>query len=91
MTLVVNERDRNSNKEIIKLDIRGKVCPMTFVYTKLELEKMKKGEILEVTLDFPAAVENVPNSCKRQNLGKLLEVKPLESKKNTWILKIKRT
>lgn len=89
--LAVNDDSINSNKKVKTLDIQGKVCPMTFVYTKLELEKMKPGEILEITLDFPAAVENVPNSCKRQNLGELLEVKTLDSKKDTWVLKIKKS
>ncbi|HEA70811.1 hypothetical protein LCGC14_0707340 [marine sediment metagenome] len=75
---------------IQKLDIRGKVCPMTFVYTKLALEKMKVGDILEVLLDFPAAVDNVPASCERQNLGKVLDIKTLENKKKEWALKIQR-
>ncbi len=73
-----------------KLDIRGKVCPMTYVYTKLNLEKMQPGEILEVTLDFPAAVENVPKSAKQQKLGETLEIKELNSEKKIWILIIKR-
>ncbi|MHA1913966.1 MAG: sulfurtransferase TusA family protein [Promethearchaeota archaeon] len=73
-----------------KLDILGKVCPMTFVYTKLTLEKMNSGEILEVILDFPAAVKNVPDNCKRQNIGELLDVKVIENGKKNWILTIKK-
>lgn len=80
----------NDNINVRKLDIRGKVCPMTFVYTKLNLEKMKKGEILEVMLDFPAAVENIPASCKRQNIGEILEINELNLEKKTWLLKIKK-
>ena len=78
------------NNKIHKLDIRGKICPMTFVYTKLQLEKMNAGEVLEVTLDFPAAVKNVPDSCKRQNLGVLIEISETDKKKREWILKIKK-
>ncbi len=76
-----------------KLDIKGKVCPMTFVYTKLTLEKMDEGEILEVVLDFPPAAENVPSSVKRQNLGEVLEIEELEtdSQKKSWRIKIKKT
>ena len=88
--LVLNESKENENDKVQKLDIRGKVCPLTFVYTKLSLEKMKSGEILEVTLDFPAAVENVPASCKRQNIGKLVDVKKIENEKKVWILTIKK-
>jgi tRNA 2-thiouridine synthesizing protein A len=81
--------DNNSNK-IRRLDIKGKVCPMTFVYTKLALEKMIAGEILEVTLDFPAAIENVPASVKRQKLGDILDIEILNNEKKTWILTIKK-
>ncbi len=73
-----------------KLDIRGKVCPMTFVYTKLTLEKMNSGEILEVTLDFPAAVKNVPASCKRQDIGEIIDIKNIVNEKKVWILTIKK-
>ncbi|KKM27464.1 hypothetical protein LCGC14_1574460 [marine sediment metagenome] len=89
MLVLSNNTDENSS-EIKKLDIRGKVCPMTFVYTKLTLEKMISGELVEVTLDFPAAVENVPTNCKRQKLGELLDVKVLDTEKKTWILTIKK-
>lgn len=76
--------------KVQKLDIRGKVCPMTFVYTKLTLEEMNSGEILEVILDFPAAVKNVPASCKRQNIGEVLDVKNIDNEKKVWILTIKK-
>ncbi|MFX1314632.1 MAG: sulfurtransferase TusA family protein [Promethearchaeota archaeon] len=80
-----------SEKPIMKhLDIRGKVCPMTFVYTKLILEELNKGDILEVLLDFPAAIKNVPENCKRQGLADLLEVKELDSEKKVWRLKLKK-
>jgi TusA-related sulfurtransferase len=88
--LVLNRSIVNEKDKLQTLDIRGKVCPMTFVYTKLTLEKMKSDEILEVILDFPAAVENVPASCKRQNIGKLINVKKVDNEKNVWILKIKK-
>ena len=80
----------NDIKYAQRLDIRGKVCPMTFVYTKLALEKMNPGELLEVTLDFPAAVENVPNNCKRQNIGELLNTRVVDDDKKVWILIIKK-
>lgn len=79
-----------SENKIRKLDIKGKVCPMTFVYTKLELEKMNSGEILELTLDFPAAVKNVPTNCERQNIGKLLDIKEIDKEKKVWVLRIKK-
>lgn len=90
MTLVLNESIENDINKIHKLDIRGKVCPMTFVYTKLALEKINPGEMLELTLDFPAAVKNVPDNCKRQNIGELMNIKEVDNKKKIWILLIKK-
>ena len=90
MTPVLNDKCATIFDKIHTLDIRGKVCPMTFVYTKLSLEKMNPGEILELTLDFPAAVKNVPDNCKRQNIGELMDIKEVDKEKKVWILKIKK-
>ncbi len=54
------------------IDLRGKICPMTFVYTKLALEKMQPGQILKVILDYPPAYKNVPQSVTTQGLGEVL-------------------
>ena len=65
---------------ITNLDIKGKICPMTFVYTKLTLEKLYSGDILKIILDYPPAVENIPGNCNRQGLAKVLEIKELTNK-----------
>ncbi len=67
-----NTRDANQQEEI-ELDLRGKECPMTFVYTKVALEGLEQGQILKVILDFPPAFTNVPNSVKMQKLGDILD------------------
>ncbi|MFW9946543.1 MAG: sulfurtransferase TusA family protein [Candidatus Odinarchaeota archaeon] len=86
----INETKETEKAVMKHLDIRGRVCPMTFVYTKLSLEKLNRGDILEVLLDFLPAVKNVPENCKRQNLAELLEVKEIDPDKNTWVLKLKK-
>ncbi|MDX2229007.1 MAG: sulfurtransferase TusA family protein [Leptolyngbyaceae cyanobacterium bins.349] len=45
-----------------KLDLRGTPCPINFVRTKLRLEQMAPGELLEVWLDPGEPVEQVPDS-----------------------------
>lgn len=45
------------------LDITDQVCPMTFVRTKLVLEAMSPGELLEVRLGDGEPLENVPRSA----------------------------
>ena len=44
------------------LDIRGVTCPITFVKTKLVLEKMASGEVIRVVVDAASAADNVPRS-----------------------------
>jgi len=48
------------------LDLRGEVCPFTFVKSKLALEEMETGQVLRVLLDYLPAVENVPRSLEMQ-------------------------
>ncbi|OHB36184.1 MAG: preprotein translocase subunit TatB [Planctomycetes bacterium GWA2_40_7] len=49
-----------------KIDLRGVLCPINFVKTKLKLEMMKSGQVLEVTLDDGEPMRNVPRSIKEE-------------------------
>ena len=53
-------------KPVDTLDLRGVLCPMNFVKTKLKLESMSKGEVLEVVLDSGEPIQNVPKSIKEE-------------------------
>jgi TusA-related sulfurtransferase len=55
------------------LDITKDHCPMTFVKTKIELAKLRTGDILEVHLTEGEPLENVPKSASEQGF-KVLEV-----------------
>ncbi|HLO77525.1 MAG TPA: sulfurtransferase TusA family protein [Magnetospirillum sp.] len=44
------------------LDITADACPMTFVRTKLLVERMASGETLEVRLKGAEPLANVPKS-----------------------------
>lgn len=44
------------------LDITSQVCPLTFVRTKLCVERMEAGQTLEVRLNAGEPLENVPRS-----------------------------
>ena len=47
-----------------KVDITDVVCPVTFVKTKVALEVLEDGEILQVHLNDGEPVQNVPRSVK---------------------------
>lgn len=45
------------------LDISQEVCPITFVRTKLLLERMAPGEVVEIRLAGGEPLDNVPRSA----------------------------
>ena len=46
------------------IDITRDVCPLTFVKTKLLLERMSPGETAEIRLKGSEPLENVPRSVR---------------------------
>lgn len=69
-----------------KKDLRGVLCPMNFVKTKLELATMQSGDILEILLDDGQPIDNVPGSVKLEG-HTILEQAPVE---NYWKVVIKK-
>ncbi|MBQ7588707.1 MAG: sulfurtransferase TusA family protein [Lachnospiraceae bacterium] len=49
-----------------KIDITDVTCPITFVKTKVALEEMDEGQILQVHLNDGEPVQNVPRSIKEE-------------------------
>jgi len=56
-----SESEKTNGVDVFK-DFRGVGCPMNFVKTKLALETMEPGKVLEILLDDGEPIENVPNS-----------------------------
>ncbi len=54
-----------------RLDLRGTPCPINFVRTKLRLQQMPPGSLLEVWLDAGEPIEQVPDSLVME--GYILE------------------
>ncbi len=64
----------------VVLDITHEVCPMTFVHTKLKLEEMRAGQVLEVLLSGGEPLQNVPRSVKYEG-HKVLKLEPVGDNK----------
>ncbi|GHV63638.1 transcriptional regulator [Spirochaetia bacterium] len=47
-----------------RVDITNVVCPVTFVKTKVALEELDDGQVLEVRLNNGEPIQNVPRSLK---------------------------
>ncbi|TQF13513.1 sulfurtransferase TusA family protein [Myxococcus llanfairpwllgwyngyllgogerychwyrndrobwllllantysiliogogogochensis] len=58
------------------LDITREVCPMTYVRTKLRLEALESGALLEVLLRGTEPLKNIPRSAREEGH----EVVSLESR-----------
>ncbi len=69
------------------LDLKGEVCPYTFVKSKLALEEMESGQVLRVIVDNRGSAENVPRSLSSEG-HQILDV----SKQNEtdWAITVKK-
>lgn len=59
-----------------ELNLKGKICPYTFIESLLALEEMEPDQILRVIVDYPQAVCDVPRSLKNEGY-EVLGVNPL--------------
>tara|TARA_B100001029_G_scaffold90176_1_gene74012 strand:- start:253 stop:486 length:234 start_codon:yes stop_codon:yes gene_type:complete len=54
-------------KLVNELNLKGEICPMTFVKTKLAIERLNSGERIKVIFNSSEAKINVPKSLKELN------------------------
>ena len=71
-----------------QLDLRGTPCPINFVRTKLRLEQMAPGSVLEVWLDAGEPIEQVPDSLKMEGY-QILETQLVTSDDNSGFFAMK--
>jgi TusA-related sulfurtransferase len=67
--LIKKEKNKRCLKKIKidkQINLKGEVCPYTYVKSKLAIEKMEVGEVLEIILNHKPAVENVPRSMENE-------------------------
>jgi TusA-related sulfurtransferase len=69
------------------INIKGLVCPYTFVKSKLAIESMEVGQILEILLDYEEASRSIPKSMEDHG-QKVLKVEKINE--TDWILQIKK-
>ncbi len=69
------------------LDLRGEICPFTFVRAKLALEPLPVGAQLRIVVDNLAASRNVPASLQQwgQRVHQVHEVLP-----GIWTIDVER-
>jgi TusA-related sulfurtransferase len=69
-----------------QLDLRGTPCPINFVRTKLRLEQLTPGQLLEVWLDPGEPIEQVPESLAVAGYP----IETLEDRSDFFVLQVRR-
>lgn len=69
------------------INIKGLVCPYTFVKAKLAIESMEVGQVLEILLDYPEAARSIPKSMEDHGQTVLSTDKINET---DWVLRIRK-
>jgi TusA-related sulfurtransferase len=80
---VTNEAEQMPDAQ---LDLRRTPCPINFVRTKLHLEQMTPGALLEVWLDPGEPIEQVPDSLTVEGY----ELEQIEDRRGFFALKVRR-
>lgn len=70
-----------------QINIKGLVCPYTFVKAKLAIEDMEIGEVLEILLDYEEASRSIPKSMEDHG-QKVLKVEKIND--SDWVLVIRK-
>ena len=60
-----------------ELNLKGKICPYTFIESMLTLEEMETNQVLRIIVDYPPAVCDVSKSLKNEGY-EIIEVTHLD-------------
>lgn len=84
----VDQSDNSPAAVPARLDVTADLCPMTFVRTKLALERLPAGALLAVTLRDGEARENVPRSAAAEGHAILSTVRSPDNP-DLWTITIR--
>jgi TusA-related sulfurtransferase len=68
------------------LNLRGVKCPINWAHAKVRLEEMAPGEMLELVIDDPRGVRDIPRAAEAEGHA-VIEVAALDS---AWCIKIEK-
>lgn len=71
-----------------EINIKGEICPYTFVKSFLALEEMEPGQVLRVIVDHLPAVANVPRSLTQEG-HEVSEVTQIND--TDWSITVRKT
>ncbi len=74
-------------KPDFEFDLKGEICPYTFVKSKLALEMLDSGQILQVMVDNDESATNVPKSLTNEG-NTVLGVEKVNAQ--DWMITVKK-
>ena len=74
-------------KPDFEFDLKGEVCPYTFVKSKLALEMLDSNQVLQVVVDNDESATNVPRSMMNEG-HTVLGVEHINNR--DWLLTIRK-
>ncbi len=78
-------RSTQLNQPDAAMDLRGTPCPINFVRTKLRLEQLPPGAVLEVWLDPGEPIEQVPDSLAMEGY----QIEQIEDRQEFFALRVR--
>ncbi len=69
-----------------EIDISREVCPMTFVRTRLALDRLAPGQVLRVVMQGAEPLANVPRTAAEQGHA-VLAMEPLQDGRTCLLLR----
>jgi len=72
--------------EVIRLDLRGVKCPLNWAHAKVRLERMTAGDTLELTLDDPRGIRDIPRAAEAEGYA-IAETRTADG---VWVLRIEK-
>ncbi|HWR58640.1 MAG TPA: sulfurtransferase TusA family protein [Thermodesulfovibrionales bacterium] len=70
-----------------KINIKGLTCPYTFVKSKLAVEDLDIGQVLEILLDSEEAARNIPKSMEDHG-HKILRLEKISE--TDWVIQVRK-
>jgi TusA-related sulfurtransferase len=75
-----------ADAQTICLDLRGVKCPLNWARAKVRLELMRRHDVLELILDDPRGVRDIPKAAEAEGYA----VIDCVSVDGSWRLRIER-
>lgn len=72
--------------EVIRLDLRGVKCPLNWAHAKVRLERMERGQTLELMLDDLRGARDIPGAAEAEGYA----VTETRAADGVWLLRIEK-